>query len=93
MLKGPQHSPGSRGGPTPPPQSWGPQAPALSTSRLSAGPAPQVLPPGGDPGRLRFPRSPEESAPVSDPLPRPYLVSPSHASRILLDFGPLRGSI
>ena len=93
MLKGPQHSSGPRGGPTAHPQSWGPQAPPLSTSRLSAGSAPQVLLPGGDPGRLRFPKSPEESAPVSDPLPRPSLVNPSHASRILLDFGPLRGSV
>lgn len=69
MLKGPQHSPGPRGGPTPHPQLWGPQAPPLSTSLLSTGPAPRVLLPGGDPGRLRFPKSPEESARFRPPAP------------------------
>lgn len=92
--KGPSVPHAPRGGPTPHSQSWALRAPAppLSTGLPPAGLAPRVLLPGGDPGRLHFPKSPEGSTPGSDPLPHPSLVSPSHASCILLDFGPLRGS-
>lgn len=100
MLKGSQRSsPPLSGSPTPHSQLgalWA-LAPPLSTGLPQAGPPPRVLLPGGDPGWLRFPKIPEGSTPGSappqvHPLPRPSVVSPSHVSCVLLDFGPLRGS-
>ena len=69
--KGPSVPHPPRGSPTPHSQAWALRAPAppLSTGLPPAGLAPRVLLPGGDPGRLHFPKSPEGSTPGSDPLP------------------------
>ena len=68
MLKGSQRSsPPLSGSPTPHSQLGALRAlaPTLSTGLPQAGPAPQVLLPGGNPGWLRFPKIPEGSTPGS----------------------------